>query len=194
MSRSARGVYPPPAGATEIPGLEVRGRVVAIGSDVTGLSLGDEVCALVISGGDAEYAVARAAHCLPRPKAVSLVDAGGLPETFFTVYSKRRPAADGSRPARASRAWGSSGIGCHGDPRSPSMSARGSSPRRARPRSAGFAKIWGRCRDQLQGGGLAEEVRRSHRRTWRRRDPRYDRCELSGPEPEVAGSGRAGSC
>ncbi|MET3482473.1 NAD(P)H-quinone oxidoreductase [Methylobacterium sp. 1973] len=81
------GVYPPPPGATEIPGLEVAGRVVAIGSEVTGLSLGDEVCALVISGGYAEYAVAEAAHCLPRPKAVSLVDAGGLPETFFTVYS-----------------------------------------------------------------------------------------------------------
>jgi NADPH:quinone reductase len=81
------GVYPPPPGATEIPGLEVAGRVVALGPDVAGLSPGEEVCALVISGGYAEYAVAEAAHCLPRPKALSLVDAGGLPETFFTVYS-----------------------------------------------------------------------------------------------------------
>lgn len=81
------GVYPPPPGATEVPGLEVAGRVVAVGEDVAGLAPGDEVCALVISGGYAEYAVAEAGHCLPRPKAVSLIDAGGLPETFFTVYS-----------------------------------------------------------------------------------------------------------
>lgn len=82
-----KGVYPPPKGATEIPGLEVAGRVVALGEGVSSLSLGDEVCALVISGGYAEFAIADAAHCLPKPKAISLVDAGGLPETFFTVYS-----------------------------------------------------------------------------------------------------------
>src|SRR6478609_2867784 len=81
------GVYPPPPGATEVPGLEVAGRIAALGSGVDGLSVGDEVCALVISGGYAEYALAEASHCLPRPKAVSLVDAGGLPETFLTVYS-----------------------------------------------------------------------------------------------------------
>ncbi|MCJ2138293.1 NAD(P)H-quinone oxidoreductase [Methylobacterium sp. J-026] len=81
------GVYPPPPGATEVPGLEVAGRIVRLGPDVAGLSIGDEVCALVISGGYAEFAVAEAAHCLPRPRAVPLADAGGLPETFFTVYS-----------------------------------------------------------------------------------------------------------
>ena len=85
MQRS--GLYPPPPGATEIPGLEVAGRVAALGEGVAGLSLGEEVCALVISGGYAEFAVAEASHCLPRPKALSLVDAAGLPETFFTVYS-----------------------------------------------------------------------------------------------------------
>lgn len=81
------GLYPPPPGATEIPGLEVAGRIAALGEGVSGLSLGDEVCALVISGGYAEFAVAEAAHCLPRPTPFSLVDAAGLPETFFTVYS-----------------------------------------------------------------------------------------------------------
>ena len=81
------GLYPPPPGATAIPGLEVAGRVAALGPEVVGLSPGDEVCALVISGGYAEFAVAEAAHCLPRPGPVSLVDAAGLPETFFTVYS-----------------------------------------------------------------------------------------------------------
>ena len=81
------GKYPPPKGATAVPGLEVAGRIAALGEGVSGLALGDEVCALVISGGYAEFAVAEAGHCLPKPKALSLVDAGGIPETFFTVYS-----------------------------------------------------------------------------------------------------------
>ncbi|GJD59471.1 NAD(P)H-quinone oxidoreductase [Methylobacterium dankookense] len=82
-----QGKYPPPKGATDVPGLEVSGRIVALGEGVSGHALGDEVCALVISGGYAEYALAEAGHCLPRPKPLSLVEAGGIPETFFTVYS-----------------------------------------------------------------------------------------------------------
>ncbi|KAA0125555.1 NAD(P)H-quinone oxidoreductase [Methylobacterium sp. P1-11] len=105
------GVYPPPPGATEIPGLEVAGRVVALGREVNGLSLGDEVCALVISGGYAEYAVAEASHCLPRPKAVSLIDAGGLPETFFTVYSNVVQRGRLARGESFLVHGGSSGIG-----------------------------------------------------------------------------------
>lgn len=81
------GKYPPPKGATAVPGLEVSGRIAAVGEGVSGLSVGDEVCALVISGGYAEYAVAEAGQCLPKPEAVTLVDCGGIPETFFTVYS-----------------------------------------------------------------------------------------------------------
>lgn len=81
------GQYPPPKGATEIPGLEISGRVVALGDGVSSPALGDEVCALVISGGYAEFALAEAGQCLPRPAPLSLVDAAGIPETFFTVYS-----------------------------------------------------------------------------------------------------------
>lgn len=81
------GKYPPPKGATEIPGLEVAGRIVGLGEGVEGFSLGDEVCALTISGGYAEYAVAETGQCLPRPARLSLVEAAGLPETYFTVYS-----------------------------------------------------------------------------------------------------------
>ncbi|MDR7038860.1 putative PIG3 family NAD(P)H quinone oxidoreductase [Methylobacterium sp. BE186] len=81
------GNYPPPKGATEIPGLEVAGRIAALGEGVSGLSLGDEVCALTISGGYAEFAVAEAGQVLPKPKPLSLVEAAGVPETFFTVYS-----------------------------------------------------------------------------------------------------------
>ena len=82
-----QGLYPPPKGATEIPGLEVSGRIAALGEGVETLSVGEEVCALVISGGYAEFALAEAGQVLPKPKALSLVDAAGVPETFFTVYS-----------------------------------------------------------------------------------------------------------
>jgi len=81
------GNYPPPPGASPILGLEVSGTVAALGPEVTGLHEGDEVCALVAGGGYAEYCVAPAPQCLPVPKGVSLVDAAGLPETFFTVWS-----------------------------------------------------------------------------------------------------------
>jgi putative PIG3 family NAD(P)H quinone oxidoreductase len=80
------GGYPPPPGATDVPGLEISGRVVAVGHDVKGLNVGDEVCALVASGGYAEYCVADSALCLPIPTPLSLLEAGGIPENYFTVY------------------------------------------------------------------------------------------------------------
>jgi putative PIG3 family NAD(P)H quinone oxidoreductase len=80
------GSYPPPPGATEIPGLEIAGRVVAVGPDVTWPGAGDEICALVISGGYAEYCIADAPLCFPVPKPLSLIEAAGVPETYFTVY------------------------------------------------------------------------------------------------------------
>jgi len=80
------GVYPPPPGETAIPGLEIAGRVSACGEGVATLRVGDEVCALVGSGGYADYALADAALCLPVPKALSAMEAAGVPETFFTVY------------------------------------------------------------------------------------------------------------
>lgn len=80
------GGYPPPPGATEIPGLEVSGTIVAVGEGVFESRIGEKTCALVISGGYAEYAVADASLCLPVPKPLSLLEAGGLPETYYTVY------------------------------------------------------------------------------------------------------------
>ena len=105
------GNYPPPPGASPILGLEISGTVAALGPEVTGLNEGDEVCALVAGGGYAEYCVAPAPQCLPVPKGVSLVDAAGLPETFFTVWSnvfdRGRLAQDESFLVHG----GSSGIG-----------------------------------------------------------------------------------
>ncbi|WP_068403297.1 NAD(P)H-quinone oxidoreductase [Kribbia dieselivorans] len=82
-----KGFYPPPAGASALPGLEVSGVIEALGADVTGWVIGDEVCALIDGGGYAEYTVAPAAQCLPVPARVSLVDAAGLPEVVCTVWS-----------------------------------------------------------------------------------------------------------
>lgn len=82
-----KGMYPPPPGASEILGLEVAGRIAALGEGVKGFVVGDEVCALLTGGGYAEYAVAPAAVCLPVPKGLTLVEAAAVPETFFTVWS-----------------------------------------------------------------------------------------------------------
>ncbi len=82
-----KGLYPPPPGASDIPGLEVTGIIQALGDNVTYLSKGDRVCALVTGGGYAEYCLASAALCLPIPKGLSFTQAAALPETFFTVWS-----------------------------------------------------------------------------------------------------------
>jgi putative PIG3 family NAD(P)H quinone oxidoreductase len=82
-----KGLYPAPPGASDLPGLEVSGEVVAIGEAVKRWSPGDHVAALTNGGGYAEYCVADAQQCLPIPQGVQLADAAGLPETFFTVWS-----------------------------------------------------------------------------------------------------------
>jgi putative PIG3 family NAD(P)H quinone oxidoreductase len=82
-----QGRYPPPAGASDIPGMEVAGEIVALGSDVAGLSIGDQITALLPGGGYAEYAVAAAPLCLPVPRGLTMVEAAALPETYFTVWT-----------------------------------------------------------------------------------------------------------
>ena len=105
------GAYPPPPGETQVPGLEIAGRIVALGPNVTGVSVGDEVCALVGSGGYAEYALADAALCLPRPKALSMLEAAGVPETYFTVYDNVFTRGRLTRGETLLVHGGSSGIG-----------------------------------------------------------------------------------
>lgn len=82
-----QGVYPPPPGASEYPGLECSGRIVALGAGVTGWKVGDEVCALLAGGGYAEQVVAPVTQLLPVPEGVSVVEAAALPEVFCTVWS-----------------------------------------------------------------------------------------------------------
>ncbi|QFT58682.1 Phthiocerol synthesis polyketide synthase type I PpsC [Sulfitobacter sp. THAF37] len=81
------GKYAPPPTASDLPGLEASGKVVALGEGVTDLAVGDEVCALLPGGGYAEFVATPAAHCLPVPDGMGMKEAACLPETFFTVWS-----------------------------------------------------------------------------------------------------------
>lgn len=82
-----RGHYPPPKGASDLLGLEVTGEVVALGEGSTQWPLGARLCALVNGGGYAEYVTVQEGHCLPIPDGLDAIDAAGLPETYFTVWS-----------------------------------------------------------------------------------------------------------
>ena len=82
-----KGNYAPPPGASDLPGLEVAGEIVGGDAAAGGFAIGDKVCALVAGGGYAEYCVAPAVQCLPIPKGLSEIEAAGLPETYFTVWS-----------------------------------------------------------------------------------------------------------
>lgn len=105
------GQYPPPPGASDIPGLEIAGTVELVGAAVTAWRPGDRVCALVSGGGYAEYCTAPAGQCLPVPAGLSAVEAAALPETAFTVWTnvfeRGRLAAGESLLVHG----GSSGIG-----------------------------------------------------------------------------------
>jgi len=106
-----RGVYPPPPGASDIPGLEIAGTVAALGENVRHLSIGEPVCALVTGGGYADYCTASAALCLPIPEGIDFIQAAALPETFFTVWSNVFDRAHLSAGETLLIHGGSSGIG-----------------------------------------------------------------------------------
>ncbi|GJL93017.1 NAD(P)H-quinone oxidoreductase [Hyphococcus sp.] len=82
-----KGLYPPPPGATDIPGLEAAGEIAAIGADVKDWRVGDKVCALLTGGGYGEYAIADAGSCLLIPDGTGMEEAAALPETVFTVWA-----------------------------------------------------------------------------------------------------------
>lgn len=106
-----KGHYPPPAGASDLPGLEVSGEVVAVGEGVDASYIGQKICALIAGGGYAEYCTAPVGSCLPVPHGFSMEEAAALPETIFTVWHnlfERAYLADGET---ALVHGGTSGIG-----------------------------------------------------------------------------------
>jgi putative PIG3 family NAD(P)H quinone oxidoreductase len=106
-----RGNYPPPPGASDIPGLEVAGTVAAVGDGVSGWRVGDRVCALVAGGGYATMCVAPAPQCLPVPSPLDFVAAAAIPETFFTVWTNVFDRGHLKSGETALFHGGSSGIG-----------------------------------------------------------------------------------
>jgi putative PIG3 family NAD(P)H quinone oxidoreductase len=106
-----RGKYPPPRGASDIPGLEVAGTVAALGDEVRDFRVGDLVCALVSGGGYAEYCAAPAPQCLPIPDGLDVVAAAAIPETFFTVWTNVFERGRLQRGESILIHGGSSGIG-----------------------------------------------------------------------------------
>jgi len=105
------GAYAPPPGASDLPGLEAAGEVVAMGYGVQGMKVGDQVCALLPGGGYAEYVATPAAHCLPIPTGMGLKEAACLPENFFTVWSNVFTRGSLAAGERFLVHGGSSGIG-----------------------------------------------------------------------------------
>jgi NADPH:quinone reductase len=105
------GKYPPPPGASDIPGLEIAGTVTAVGDGVATLKNGDRVCALVSGGGYAEYCTAPAVQCLPIPAGLDAVTAAAIPETFFTVWTNLFQRGALRSGERALIHGGTSGIG-----------------------------------------------------------------------------------
>lgn len=105
------GLYNPPANASDLPGLEASGTIIAVGSGVSGWSVGDQVCALLPGGGYAEYVATPAAHCLPVPKGFDLKQAACLPETYYTVWSNVFQRGGLQSGERFLIHGGSSGIG-----------------------------------------------------------------------------------
>lgn len=105
------GMYAPPPTASDLPGLEASGEVVSVGDGVSGLAVGDKVCALLPGGGYAQYVATPAAHCLPVPAGLSLKEAACLPETFFTVWSNVFTRGGLKAGERFLIHGGSSGIG-----------------------------------------------------------------------------------
>jgi NADPH2:quinone reductase len=106
-----KGEYPPPAGASDIPGLEIAGTVAALGAGVKQWKLGDKICALVTGGGYADYCPAPEAQCLPVPKGLSMVEAAALPETYFTVWTNLMQRGGMKKGESVLIHGGSSGIG-----------------------------------------------------------------------------------
>jgi NADPH2:quinone reductase len=105
------GLYPPPPGASDLPGLEVSGEIVATGPDIAGRRTGERVTALMGGGGYAEFALAQAGACLPVPKGLSAAEAACIPETFFTVWANVYDDA-GLKPSESLLVHGgTSGIG-----------------------------------------------------------------------------------
>ena len=159
-----QGKYPPPPGASAIPGLEIAGEVIASGAGVTWPRPGDKVCALLTGGGYAELAVAEASLCLPVPNGLTLAQAAALPETFFTVWSNLFGRAGLKAGEAALIHGGGSGIGTTAIQLAKAFGATVLTHRRQRGKMQGVPRPGRGRRDQLPDGRFCEGLQGRHRR------------------------------
>ena len=160
-----QGNYPPPKGATDIPGLEIAGEVVALGPDVKRWKVGDKVCALVVGGGYAQYCLAYETARAAGAAALSMVEAAAMPETFFTVLAQH------VRCARALKSgdWvlvhgGSSGIGTTAIMLAKAFGAKVITTAGSAEKCEAAQEARRRRRDQLQDRGLRRRDQGGDRR------------------------------
>ena len=175
----AAGNYPPPPGASQIIGMEVSGVIAELGPDVTGWSVGQQVCALLSGGGYAERVAVPAVQVMPIPDSVDLVEAAGLPEVACTVWSNLALTAHFSEGQLLLMHGGASGIGTHAIQVARALGARVAV-------TAGSAEKLQTCRDlgaQITINYRDEDfVARIEGDGWRRRDLRHHGRLLSGPQ------------
>ncbi len=185
------GLYAVPPDASDLPGLEIAGEVVACGAAVTRWKAGDKVCALTHGGGYAEYCVTPEVQALPVPKGLSMVEAASLPETFFTVwsnvYDRGRLAPGESLLVQG----GTSGIGVTAIQMAAATGNRVFATAGTDEKCAACVKLGARSRLQLQDAGLRRRREGRHRRQGRGRDPRHGGGRLRAEGAEGAGRRRA---
>ena len=182
-----RGAYPPPPGASDIPGLEVAGTIASVGDGVDGWRPGDAVCALVSGGGYATLCVAPALQCLRVPASIDLEAAAAIPETFFTVWTNVFDRGRLQAGETALFHGGSSGIGTTAIQLACARGAIvyvtvGSDDEGPSVRGARRA-----ARDQLSVGGFRRGDQDGDRRVGRRSDSRHHGRQLSAAKPRRAG-------
>ena len=185
-----QGHYAPPPGVTDIPGLEVAGRIVAVGSGRERLAAwATRSARLVAGGGYAEYCVAPAGQCLPLPSGLSMVQAAVLPETFFTVWSNVFDRG-GLRAGETFLVHGGpSGIGTTAIQLAKACGAPGVRHRRQRREVQGLRGTRRRAGDQLSRGGFRRRRQGPHGRQGRRRRARHGGGRLHRPRHPGDGAG-----
>ena len=185
-----QGHYPPPPGASDLPGLEVAGEVAALGEGAARFRLGDKVCALAPGGGYAQFCKVHATNALPIPKGLTMVEAAAIPETFFTVWTNVFDRGHLQKGRELPGAWRKLRHRHHGD-------HAGQGLRRARLRDGGLGREMRelpqarrRSRHRLPRAGFRRGGERRDRGQGGRSHPRHGRRRLRAAQLRGGGRGR----
>ncbi len=186
------GAYPPPADASPIIGLEVAGRIAALGEGVTTWKIGDAVCALTPGGGYAEYCATPAGFCLPVPAGLSLREAAGIPENYFTVWYNVFDRVHLAAGESILIHGGTSGIGLTAIQLAKAFGAIVFTTAGSAEKVAFCTAMGADHAIDYKAQDFVAEVSRHHREARRRRRARHGRRRLRRQESEMPGASKAG--